>query len=321
MKNGMTDGIIDEAINGTESSGDNAILSGVVSTGAGVEAQPRLCRLGDLLGEWQNEAQAAHESRLNQTPRGPMSGFAALDREIGGCFLPGLHFVHGQPGTGKTAFGLQLSANCRTSALFVTCEMAPLELLRRHTARVTATYLGKLKSGELAPAQSLGLVKRAVSASPQLALLDATRAPARPVFLRDCARIARGEGTHLLVVIDSLQSWVEAVVPGSNEYEALGAGIAALRMLAAELDAPIFLMCERNRESMKSGGLSAGAGSRKIEYSAETVMELSCEEGVREDVQGEKPIRLKLTKNRHGAVGKSFELLFNGGFQRFREAG
>ena len=281
-------------------------------------SQPQLCRLGDLLGDWEREARAAHDSFTGGTARGPVSGFAALDREMGGCFAAGLHFVHGQPGTGKTALGLQLAATCGTPALFVSCEMAPLELLRRHTARVTKTYLGKLKSGELAPMQSVALVKQAASTSPDVALLDATRAPASPQFLRDSALITRGEKPHLLVVIDSLQSWVESVGTGASEYEALGEGIARLRQLAHELNSPFFLMCERNRESMKGGGLSAGAGTRKIEYSAETVIDLSLEEGVREDVQGEKPVKLRLTKNRHGAVGKTIDLKFNGGFQRFQ---
>jgi replicative DNA helicase len=280
---------------------------------------PQLCRLGDLLGEWEREASAAYEAFTSGQARGPVSGFKALDREMGGCFSSGLHFVHGQPGTGKTAFGLQLAATCGTPALFLSCEMSPLELLRRHTARVTQTYLGKLKSGEMPPAQSLALVKRAALAAPHLALLDATCAPTSPTFLRDCAAIVRGESPHLLVVVDSLQSWVESVAGGAGEYEALGEGIARLRQLSHELKAPFFLMCERNRENMKSGGLSAGAGSRKIEYSAETVIDLGCEEGARDTVQGERSVRLRLTKNRHGAVGKTVDLSFNGGFQRFKE--
>lgn len=287
-------------------------------TSAQTAPQPHLSRLSDLLGAWEAEATAAYDAHNLGIARGPVSGFKVLDREMGGCFMPGLHFVHGQPGTGKTAFGLQMAATCGTPAMFISCEMSPLELLRRHTARVTETYLGKLKGGEMPPAQSMALVRQAAAAAPQLAFLDATMAPASPAFVRDCAAIARGDSPHLLIVIDSLQSWVEGVAGSVSEYEALGEGIARLRQLAHELKTPIFLMCERNRESMKSGGLSAGAGSRKIEYSAETVIDLGSEEGVRDDVKGERPIRLKLTKNRHGAVGKTLDLSFNGGFQRFK---
>jgi len=68
--------------------------------------------------------------------------------------------MHGQPGTGKTAFALQVAAQCGFPCLYVTCEMAPLELLRRHTARVTRTYLNRFKSGELSPRESLELARR-----------------------------------------------------------------------------------------------------------------------------------------------------------------
>jgi replicative DNA helicase len=287
--------------------------------------KPQLSQLSHLLGAWEAEATAAHRAYTSGQPRGPISGFKLLDKEMGGCFLPGLHFVHGQPGTGKTAFGLQMAATCRTPAIFLSCEMAPLELLRRHTARVTETYLGRLKSGEMPPAQSMALARRAAAAAPQMAFIDATTASASPAFIRDCADIVRGDSPHLLIVIDSLQSWVEGVAGSVSEYEALGEGIARLRQLAHELQAPFFLMCERNRESMKSGGLSAGAGTRKIEYSAETVIDLGGDETTATaattttDVQGEKLVRLRLTKNRHGTVGRTLELKFNGGFQRFKE--
>ncbi|RYG61661.1 hypothetical protein EON80_23775, partial [bacterium] len=125
--------------------------------------RPQLSRLSDLLGAWEAEATAAYDSHNLGIPRGPVSSFKLLDREMGGCFMPGLHFVHGAPGTGKTAFGLQMAATCGTPAMFISCEMSPLELLRRHTARVTETYLGKLKCGELSPAQSMSLVKRAAN--------------------------------------------------------------------------------------------------------------------------------------------------------------
>ena len=287
-----------------------------------------LCRLGDLVGAWEREARAAHIAYTTGEARGPVSGFSCLDRELGGCFGPGLHFVHGAPGTGKTAFGLQLAATCGTPSLFVTCEMAPLELLRRHTARVTSTYLGRFKSGEMTPQESLSLVRRAAAAAPDVVLLDATCAPASPQTLRDCALIARGEVSHgasgkLLIVVDSLQSWVEGAasgIGGAGEYEALGEGIARLRQIAHELDAPILLMCERNRESMKGGGLSAGAGSRKIEYSAETVIELNCDDAVKSDVAGERAVTARLSKNRHGAVGQVIKLKFHGAIQRFSES-
>jgi replicative DNA helicase len=114
---------------------------------------------------------------------------------------------------GKTAFALQVAATCGCPCLYLTCEMAPLELLKRLTARATGTYLGRLKSGELRPAESLALAHRAASSAPQLALVNGTNAYASPTYLRECAEIVRGESKHLLIVIDSLHAWSESAPP------------------------------------------------------------------------------------------------------------
>lgn len=300
--------------------------------------QPRLCRLGDLLDEWQSEAQAAHEARVMGIKRGPVTGMKKLDHELGGALPCGLTIVHGQPGVGKTAFGLQVAAECGFAALYVTCEMSPLELLRRHTARVTKQYLQRFKSGEMRPADSLEFARRAAAAAPNLVLVDATRAPAEPKYLRECAEIARlqaantgADARHVLLVVDSLHSWAEGLATfssagwsgagDSSEYELLNAALMSLRGLAHELACPVLCIAERNRDSMKSGGLSAGAGTRKLEYSAECVIDLRRAEEAgrprRENAEGEVEVEAALVKNRNGAAGATVPLLFHGATQTF----
>jgi replicative DNA helicase len=280
-----------------------------------------LLRFSDALGELLADARDANEARTSGTPRGPVTGLPSLDREIGHALAPGLHGIHGAPGTGKTAFTLQLAASCRFPALYVTCEMSPAELLRRHTARATETFLGRLKNGEMPVSEVEKLTRRALADAPDLALLDATRAPALPQRIHEAALVAKGESSNLLIVIDSLQSWAEGLgdATGAGEYEILNAGLKALRELAHSLKCPVLFVSERNRDSMKSGGQSAGAGTRKIEYGTETVFDLDRDMSDKEDGAGEFSIALKLVKNRHGSVGKSIPLQFNGALQRFRE--
>ena len=284
---------------------------------------PRLLRLSDALQDLRADADSAHEARLTGQPRGAVSGLGMLDRELSGAFAPGLHILHGNAGTGKTALALQIAAECRCPALFVTCEMAPAELLRRHTARVTNTYLGRLKSGEMSGADAEALALRAIQAAPDLAFVDATRAAAVPAYLQECAEIIRNGSKHLLIVIDSLHTWTQSVVgeSGASEYEALNAAIRALQILAANLECPLLMISERNRDSMKSGGLNAGAGTRKIEYQGETVIDLERKPDAIEDVSGEVEVTLKLAKNRHGSIGKPIPLNFHGALQRFSEGG
>ena len=286
-----------------------------------IEERPKLCRMSDLLGDWEADAQAAFLAHSTGAARGPVTGLAPLDRELGGFFSPGVHIAHGQPGAGKTAFALQVAASCGTPCLYLSCEMAALELLRRLTARATGTFLGRLKSGELLPQESLALARRACQSAPELGIVDGTRAYASPHYLRECAEILRGVAPHFLIVVDSLHSWAESAPPtGATEYDTLNVALASLRRLSHELNCPILAIAERNRDTMKGGGLSAGAGTRKIEYGAETVIDLERSAEAQADHNGEVEVRAKLCKNRNGAAGRSLSLKFHGALQRFSVA-
>lgn len=284
-----------------------------------------LLLFSDALGELLADARAANQARTSGQPRGPVTGFPSLDREISHALAPGLHSIQGNAGAGKTAFALQMAASCRFPALYVTCEMSPAELLRRHTARATSTFLGRLKSGEMAVESIETLTRRALVEAPDLALLDATRAPATPQHIYECALVAKAESSSVLVVIDSLQSWAEglAEASGAGEYETLNAGIKKLRELAHALRCPVAFISERNREAnkdkSKGSGLNAGAGTRKIEYGTETVFDLDRNMDEPENGEGEFEITLRLAKNRHGSIGKPLPFRFNGALQRFRE--
>jgi replicative DNA helicase len=285
----------------------------------GVEDErPRLLRLRGLLDEWQLDAELAHLAHTTGTPRGPITSFKGLDRELGGALAPGLHVVHASPGVGKTAFCLQVAALSPFPALYLTCEMAPLELFRRHTARVTGTYLGRLKSGEFEPEHSLGLAQRAAAAAPMLAFGDATHAWAPPDWLQQSAAVVKGDASHVLLVVDSVHSWTEAAPAEVDEYTALNDGLGALRRIARSLQCPVLAIAERNRAKMSAGGLDASAGSRRFEYGAESVLALNREKD--EGADGEAKITLTIEKNRNGASGRRMNLLFHGALQRFTEA-
>lgn len=285
-----------------------------------VSTHARLMLLRDVVGDVRRDADAAHEARVSGKPRGAISGLPSLDRELAGAFAPGVHFIHGNAGAGKTAFALQAAADCQMAALFVTCEMAPAELLRRHTARATKTYLNRLKSGEMTGADAERLALQAIEAAPHLAFVDATVAPAALAFLCDAGQIVKRDARHLLIVVDSLHSWAQGLSSGLPEYEALNVAVSDLQRLAHRLNCAVLVVSERNRDSMKTGGINAGAGTRKIEYGAETVIDLERASDAKEDGAGEVEVKLTLAKNRHGAAGKAMRLKFHGALQRFSEA-
>jgi replicative DNA helicase len=280
---------------------------------------PRVTRLADLLDDLVADATAAHEALLTNTPRGPRTGLDGLDNLLGGVLSPGIHILHAAPGIGKTALALQIAAGAPFPSLYITAEMHPVELLRRHTARATKTFLGRLKSGELRPGDVLEKARTAAADAPLLSIADATRWPAPRAWIEATAAATfAGHRTGLLVV-DSLQSWAEAFDGPTDEYTRLAAALKALRATASTLTCPILVISERNRTSMKDGGISAGAGHRGIEYGAETVMALDKDEKAGAAALGEHAISLSVVKNRNGACGK-VHLIFNGALQTWRAA-
>lgn len=280
-------------------------------------AKPTLVRFLSLLDGLCAEADARYEARRTGKPMAPVTGLPGLDEYLGDGLAPGLHILHGSPGVGKTAFALQASALCAYPALYLTTEMTPLELFRRHTSRVTGTYLGRLKSGELTGRMVRDLALRAAREAPLLALLDATETPAPMTDVLRAAEVVRQEASRLLVVVDSLHSWADGIEAGGEEYERLNTALAHLRLLSKRLDSPILVIAERNRSSMRSGGQSAGAGTRKIEYGAESILELDTKDDSF-DASGEIAVTLTISKNRNGTTGK-VGLRFCGRLQSYRE--
>jgi replicative DNA helicase len=287
---------------------------------------PRLVPLADLLDGFLADAERRHEARRAGVALGPVTGFESLDTVLGGCLMPGLHVLHGGPGTGKTAFAWQVAAHCGAPAIFVSCEMGPHELLARAIARETSTYLGRIKSGELAPSAMLDLARRALARLPNVYLVDGIRAWPSAGWLAESLASVRGDAGYALLVIDSIHTWSLGLESDKSEYDTLTFAINALGQLGADSNLPVLGVAERNRASMERGGLHAGAGSRRFEYAATSMIDLSREDSEGKDrtifpgtVEPIAPVRATVVKNRHGNAPIRVDLLFEGRCQRFGE--
>jgi replicative DNA helicase len=153
----------------------------------------------------------------------------------------------------------------------------------------------------------------------QLTLADATQVFAEPAWIREIAEIVRGDANHLLIVVDSVHSWAEMSNAEATEYESLNVALTSLQKLAALLKCPILVVAERNRASTSKGGLNAAAGSRRFEYVAETVLDLTRDKDDNQEGSDEVLVTLCFAKNRNGAAGRKVDLKFHGARQLFRE--
>jgi len=283
--------------------------------------------LGALVGLLTDDAERRRAALLAGRQTGPITNLPKLDKLLGGRLETGLHVCHGSPGVGKSALALGIAAECGVPALFVSAELGAIEVLRRLIARTTGKYLGRLKSGELTADAVRELAQKTAMQLPLLSIMDATTGSAPTEHMAQVlasmqeapgAEEAKGDGA--LIVVDSAHTWAARVWPDQEEYVRLGLALDELELLAKTLDIPVLLIAERNRASMKGGGQSASAGSRRFEYAGESVIELDSIEKELEDGEGWRTVKLTVSKNRHGSCGDML-LKWHGAMQKHTEKG
>ena len=285
-------------------------------------AGAKLFSLADLIPALEADADRRNLARKEGRKLGPVTGLTKLDEMLGGYLAPGVHVTHGDPGTGKTALALQIAASCGFPALYVSAEMPMIELARRITARITKTFLGRLKSGEMNASHASDLAKRAFSQCPGLYLLDATAGPAPVEHLASCVQMIKQkeEASQMLVVVDSAHSWAAGFRSDTqSEYDGLTSALTDLRTLASLMEGPVIAIAERNRASRKQAGMDAAAGTRSFEYGAETVISLEVKEDESAPSPDEKRVNAHIQKNRHDASGVYAKLAFHGALQQYQE--
>ncbi|MHB8702886.1 MAG: DnaB-like helicase C-terminal domain-containing protein [Candidatus Tyrphobacter sp.] len=279
-------------------------------------SRAKVYTLSDLLEELVDEHSQADQALAEGRNLGPVIQFPILRDELGGNWPIGMVGMHATPGAGKSAFGIQAMMQADCPAIYLTCEMSAKTVLRRMIANATGEYLGKLGRGKTNASNIRDLAKAVVSDHPYIGIIDAVTAPCPEDLLKNTVTAMRKHGDHVFLVVDSLHAWARSMNPQLDEYQAVSNAVDIIRSSSAKLNVGALTILERNRASMESGGLSAGASSRKIEYSAEAIIELQY---VAEGADGISLINLKMNKNRNGRAGVKIGYAFDGAMQRFEE--
>ncbi len=269
--------------------------------------------LAQLADDLAQEHAAADAARAAGKHLGPVIPHPRLAAELGGYWSRGVVGLHAQPGCGKSAWAISTVLFAECPSIYLTCEMSAHTVLRRMIACESGEFLGRLAPGQISSERIRALANALAAKHPHVAIVGANTAPCPPGLVRTICKRMQQLGDHLLIGVDSLHAWAAAIDPEREEYQSVSAGVEALRRIADEYRASIIAIVERNRASMTTGGISAGAASRKIEYSSEVIIELKCVEPGR--------INLRLAKNRNGREGVTIGYEFEGATQRFREIG
>lgn len=265
---------------------------------------PRMAGAVKPIRDFLRESVAQMQERCDatETLSGVPTGFAKLDEMTAGWQRGDLIILASRPSVGKTAFALQTSlcaAQAGTPVLFMSLEMTGRQLSDR-----ALSHLGHVSSVSIREPKRLdddGWSKtlRAGSVIDKLPLLiDESSALTIDAI---AARVRQTDATTRLglVVIDYLTQ----ITPPRAESttEAIQAITRQLKALAKEIQVPIMLLSQLNREGADKPQLSNLRSSGAIEQDADIVAFLH-----RPDSSNRDLIEFSIAKQRNGPTGEFY---------------
>lgn len=243
------------------------------------------------------------------------TGFPALDNVLGGGLGPGwMCVLAARPSVGKTSLALAIAENIAArggAVLFNSLEETSLSL--------TAKRLGL--DGYLQPTRLLneahlpdGEYDRMTRAAVRLAERKVYLTSERNMTVDRLKFLARQVEGLSLVVVDYLQ--LLAPTTGRSRYEQVSAISRELKLAALDLEAPLLVCCQLNREAEgQMPKLSDLRDSGAIEQDADNVLLLwapDSPDGRPKLEQGQSCCRVQMlvAKNRRGPTGGKLNFSF-----------
>lgn len=277
------------------------------------EPQP----IDQLLAPFVDHLNDVYEGRTNAIP----TGLADLDALLAGGFRPGELIVIGaRPSMGKTAFTLAL---CRTigehfPVLAMTMEDSIVSQVSRLVAAAGRVNLADIRNPRRAADGMWEGVAAGVDVLAKTMIdLDETAAITLLDVRRKVQQSRRRRGVPLgLVVVDYLQLMDGH---GDNPNQVLGAIAKGLKRAAKELQVPIMLLSQLNREADKRTGppqMSDLRDSGDIEGAADIIGLLYREFQRKPTAENKYHAQLHVVKNKNGET-RTLDFHFDGAFQRF----
>ena len=248
-----------------------------------------------LLSELQNRSRGTASA---------MMGLPSVDRYLGGMMPGEMIVLAARPGCGKTSLAMQAALHNSARGrhvLFVSLEMTITELAARVLVGMTDVPSADIRSGRVTSEQKNAIAGAlAELRDDTLRLIDPVSATIQDV--RQQARLQHSREGLDLVVIDYL-SLIQSGNTRQQRWEQIGETSRAIKRLAKELQVPVLVLQQLNREAdEKPPRLSHLRDSGSIEQDADAVLLLHA----KKDGQ----FNMIFAKNRHGQVGL-LELTFN----------
>jgi replicative DNA helicase len=266
----------------------------------------------------------------HQIPGVP-TGFKRLDEMTTGLQRGDLIIVAARPSMGKTAFSLNIAANCaikdKVPTAFFSLEMSKESLAMRLLSSEAGVSGGKIRSGYLSYDRDFpALVEAASKLSEAPIYIDDT--PALGVLeLRAKARRLKAEKGLGIIFIDYLQLMRGRKESSDSREQEISEISRSLKALAKELDLPVVALSQLNRKVEDRPGekipqLSDLRESGAIEQDADVIAFIYRKKAYKKKDEPEEPddniAQIIIGKQRNGPTG-TVKLLFLDDLTRFTD--
>lgn len=209
--------------------------------------------IGDIMPEFIDDLEQVH-SGAKET--GIKIGIDAIDSHIGNILMTDIVVIGGAPGWGKTEFGLKclssISLTHNRPVLAFTMEMSELEITQRFVAIEGDISGGKMRDPRgMAECDWTGLTNGIGRLKDAKIYID-DKADISVDEIISKAKLWKARHPDIAaIMIDYIQN---AVLPaGNTRVEQINEASRRLKSLAKEINCPIFLVSQMNREWSKRG--------------------------------------------------------------------
>ena len=249
------------------------------------------------------------ELENNPNQRGLMSGFVDIDKITSGFQNSDLIIIAGRPSMGKTAFAISCAINIsnrRKAGAIFSLEMSNSQLYDRVFGIEGKTNLMRFRSGKFSKENWHRMNKAAETISEWELYLDDTPGLSYQQ-LRRKARAMKRKHDIKYILVDYMQLMLQGSRDG--EQKELSDISRNLKLIAKELDIPVIMLSQLNRELEKRPDphkrpkLSDLRGSGAMEQDADIIIFLYRDEYYNEDTLEKNVTEINIAKNRNGATG------------------
>jgi len=243
-------------------------------------------------------------------------GMPSLDFKLKGFKKAEMTLLAARPSVGKTAFSLhclrEAAVTNRIPTLYMSIEMSTASLMTRLIQAMSNVPLNIMEQGLINENQQKAIDTAQAQLKNAPFWVDETPSPS-VAQIRARARRMKASQNLGLLIIDYLQL-ISARDPRVQREQQVAEMSTSLKNLAKELDIPILLLCQLNRQSeinSRAPKLSDLRESGQLEQDCDVCLMLW-----RPDVEEERKVQCDVTKNRNGQVGSAL-MNFEKCVQRF----